>query len=205
MEAEIFVMMKKYAEAVAKLNGTGAFCKMIVSIDGVIYETRTGCDLKRLQAEDVAIAAVDTDFSIEYAILREEDDCQALVLSKPVYCMKFAENGAVLPASLDDMAQIVGPCAETVPYESSAMHDALCKASGCFVKGRYTLCKGRSLFEAVTCLEVLEKQAEVHLKAQVLGGAAALCEAEVVQMRRHYLQQYSRVEHAEKSREGRRQ
>ena len=70
-------------------------------------------------------------------------------------------------------------------------------------KDRYTICTGRSLFEAVTALQVLEKQAEVALKAQVLGGAVPVSEEEAVFMRENYLQNYSKAENAVKSQEGR--
>ena len=63
---------------------------------------------------------------------------------------------------------------------------------------------GRSLFEAVVALQVLEKSAEVSLKADVLGGAVAVPTEEARKLRRIYLEQYSKAEAAVKSEEGRR-
>ena len=48
--------------------------------------------------------------------------------------------------------------------------------------------------EAVVALQVLEKSAEVNLKAEVIGGAKFLPADEAEEMRRMYLEKYSRRE-----------
>ena len=59
--------------------------------------------------------------------------------------------------------------AEAVPYETAELFPRSQRIGACFVKGKYTVTAGRSLFEAVTALEVLEKSAEIHLKAEFFG------------------------------------
>ena len=116
----------------------------------------------------------------------------AIVLSNTRYCRQAAQGQKPLRVSLDDMAQVIGPKVEVLPYEEPQIKAALQHAAGCFVKDRYTICTGRSLFEAVTAL-----------KAQVLGGAVPVSEEEAVFMRENYLQNYSKAENAVKSQEGR--
>ena len=77
------------------------------------------------------------------------------------------------------------------------------KATGCMVKDRYTISTGRSLFEAVTALQVLEKSAEVNIKAEVLGGPVPVVRMEAKLMRMIYKKKYSRKEAAVKAGEGR--
>lgn len=221
MNHDGFQMIKKYAKQLSQMDtwcaGRG---KILVRLDGNLYVTKDGSDFADLQQADVEaaeIAAVkaaeaeDTEVSweawqnypVELSFLKESETDLALVLSGTRYCSEIAEQQKSLPASLDDMAQIVGAAAEVTAYDLCQIRSALAEAAACLAAGKYTITIGRSLFEAVTALEVLEKQAEVHLKAGVLGGSVPVSSEEAQIMRRNYLQHYSRAEHAVKSREGR--
>lgn len=61
---------------------------------------------------------------------------------------------------------------------------------------------GRNLFEAVVALDVLEKSAEVNLKADVLGGVKSIPRAEAKLMRMNYKKNYSKAEQLVKAKEG---
>lgn len=232
MNHDVFQMIKKYAKQLSQMDtwcaGRG---KILVRLDGNLYTTRDGSDFADLQQADVEAAdiaavkaaeaaeaanftaaeAVDAEVSreerqnypVELSFLKESETDLALVLSGTRYCSEIAEQQKSLPASLDDMAQIVGAAAEVTAYDLCQIRSALAEAAACLAAGKYTITIGRSLFEAVTALEVLEKQAEVHLKAGVLGGSVPVSSEEAKIMRRNYLQNYSRAEHAVKSREGR--
>ena len=101
------------------------------------------------------------------------------------------------------MAQIVGYQVFIAEYGEESVREALGEASGCFVRDRYTLTAGRSLYEAVIALQVLEKSAEVNQKAGVLGGAKYIPPEEAQLMRRNYRENYSRQEQQIKRREER--
>lgn len=221
MNHDVFQMIKKYAKQLSQMDtwcaGRG---KILVRLDGNLYVTRDGSDFADLQQADVEAAeiaavkaaeAADTEVSweawqnypVELSFLKESETDLALVLSGTRYCSEIAEQQKSLPASLDDMAQIVGAAAEVTAYDLCQIRSALAEAAACLAAGKYTITIGRSLFEAATALEVLEKQAEVHLKAGVLGGSVPVSSEEAQIMRRNYLQNYSKAEHAVKSREGR--
>lgn len=205
MDSNTFDMIKKYARQLTELPGTERNdWKIMVNLDGRIYETADGCSLADLQREDVAIVAGESDsHPVERKILREGGEIKAMVLSKTPYCTLAGKRGMRLVPSLDDMAQIVGPQAETVSYSEKKIRRALKKATGCMVKDRYTISTGRSLFEAVTALQVLEKSAEVNIKAEVLGGPVPVVRMEAKLMRMIYKKKYSRKEAAVKAGEGR--
>lgn len=210
MNRDVFQMIKKYAKQLSQMDtwcaGRG---KILVRLDGNLYATRDGSDFSDLQQTDVA--AVDAaagskerqSYPVEISFLEESDTDLALVLSGTRYCSEIAAQQKSLPASLDDMAQIVGAAAEVTAYDLCQIRTALQESAACLAAGKYTITIGRSLFEAATALEVLEKQAEVHLKAGVLGGSVPVSSEEAQIMRRNYLQNYSKAEHAVKSREGR--
>lgn len=200
MENRTFEMIKKYAKELSTMES--GFWKIMVCLDGQIFETARDCDFSCLTPSDAAVSGEGQEYPAEYRILREENEITAIVLSKTPWCSLTAEKEKPLMPALDDMAQIIGPCAEIVPYEEGALSRALEKASGCFVRDRYTVTGGRNLYEAVISLEVLEKAAEVNQKAEVLGGPAAVSFDEAALMRRNYLENYSKQEVSVKSEEG---
>ena len=205
MKNKAFELMNKYALELINLTdcdpkGT----KILFRLQGRIYETEDGSDLRYLQPKDIAITngVMGSSYPIERKILRENKEIHAIILSNTTYCRSWASYGKTLTAAVDDMAQIVGPKAYVVDYDEKAMNRALRKADGCFVRGRYTLTMGRSLYEAVVALTVLEKSAEINTKAAVLGGAKSLPLAETKLMRRNYKKKYSKAEQKVKAEEG---
>lgn len=207
MNSSTFEMIRKYAGALsAQTGGRSTFFKIMIDVNGMLYETAEGCSFSDLKREDVAaVSGRSFDYPAERRILTSKGPIRALVLSRTPYCTLAAEQSADLVPVLDDMAQIIGPAARVVSYEEKKLKKVLKKASACFVEGRYTICAGRNLFEAAAALEVLEKSAEITAKAQVLGGAKAIAFPEVLKMRRIYLKKYSKTEAAAKAEEGRQQ
>jgi len=201
MENHIFEMIKKYAKELSAMES--GFWKIMVCLDDQIYETADGCDFSCLKFSDAAaVSGKGEDYPAEYRMLQEENGITAIVLSKTPWCCLAAEKEEPLAPALDDMAQIIGPRAEIVSYGEEAVSAALKKASGCFVRGRYTVTCGRNLYEAVISLEVLEKAAEVNQRAELLGGPSAVSPEEARLMRRNYLENYSKQEVSVKSEEG---
>lgn len=202
IDNHLFAMLKKYAAELSEMEG-GAL-KILVNMDGTIYETTDGADFADLQQSDVeVISGVGQIYDIERSILAAGGESKAMVLSKTPFCTLANRRSMKLIPALDDMAQIVGPQAETVPYEEKRIRRALKKATGCFVSGRYTISTGRSLFEAVVALQILEKSAEINIKAGVIGGPVAVAGLEARFMRQNYKRNYSKSEAEVKSKEGR--
>lgn len=208
MEKKIFELFNQYGRELAEEFRTG--CKLMIKSGNKIFETADGADLAQLKPEDVIKTAGGSTYPIEHEILKQRGDTGALVISETPYCMMMASAGETLTAVLDDMAQIVGTEVQTVAYERRAVEQALSTSESCFIKGGkdgkgdYTVTLGRSLFEAITALAVLEKSAEVNLKARVLGGARCIEKEEACRMRINYLNNYSKAEAQAKAEEERR-
>lgn len=205
MENNTFEMIDKYARELAPMLITGAReSAILVKLDGVCYETAPEADLAALTCEDVKAVDEDTaTFITEYKLLMESEELGAIIRSQTPYCLAAAKRGKPLTAALDDMAQIVGYQVQTVTDRESQIRQALKKATGCFVKNRgFTITTGRNLFEAKVALTVLEKSAEVDLKADAIGGAKPLPKAEADLMRMIYKKKYSASEQEVKSKEG---
>lgn len=206
MNSQAFELIKKYARQLGAIPGHDASAaKIMVNLNGRIYETEDNCDFLCLQPKDVSIVsgAMGAAYSVEYRLLKDNPQIQVLVLSNTTYCRAVSAYGKTLTASVDDTAQIVGPKIFITEYEEKDIRRALRKASGCFVRGKYTLTTGRNLYEAVVALEVLEKAAEIDLKASVIGGAKPLSMWEAKKMRKNYQKNYSKAEQEIKSAEGR--
>ena len=180
MDNNIFEMINKYAEELSLMDGYRRDVnKIMLNLAGNCYETADNADFAALSQDDIEIVSPeDTSHFIEYKLLQGNHDINALVLSATPYCRQAAKQGRPLIAALDDMAQIVGYRVETVSYDEQAVKNALKKTEGCFVrdKGGVTITCGRNLYEAVVALTILEKSAEVNLKAEALGGAKTTAE-----------------------------
>lgn len=195
MEKNIFDTINKYALELLGTEGNHDKLKILTKIDGDIYETRDGADFSKLQESDI-IKAQDRlgTYWIEEELLRADNEINAVVLSETPYCKKARDEERTIRAALDDMAQIVGHKVQTCEYDMGEIKRALKKATGCLVKERYTISTGRSLFEAVVALDVLEKSAEVNIRADVLGGTKDINLAEAKLMRIIYKKKYSKAE-----------
>ncbi|WP_419025669.1 hypothetical protein [Emergencia sp.] len=210
MDNNIYEIIEKYAGELAAMESYDCNTwKILVKLGGNCYETIDGADFAALTQDDIGTACgEDSVHPIERQILQADNGINALVLSRTPYCLQAAKQGRPLAAALDDMAQIVGYQVQTVSYEKEAVDTALKKATGCFIKEKdhakkgFTITTGRNLYEAVVALTVLEKSAEVNLKAEALGGAKPLPKIEADLMRMIYKKKYSVAEQEVKSKEG---
>lgn len=206
MKNKTFALIEKYARVLAEMEGFDpATGKILVNVDGRIYETEDGCDFMNLKQADVVIAsgAMGSLYPVEHQMLKPGKEIKAVVLSRTPYCKRFEQYGKDITAAIDDMAQIVGYKAKCVGYGDKAIRRALKNSAACLVKDHYTITTGRNLYEAVVALTVLEKSAELNTKAEVLGGVKHLPKLEADLMRQVYKKKYSKAEQEVKTEEGR--
>ncbi len=169
------------------------------------FATKADADFSALTEADVEEL---TDWEItEKEVLMANRKVQAMVVARPPYCLECIARRKPVVASLDDMAQIIGYRAEIVRYEEKPMAAALKKAAGVLVrssrrrdasgKSEMPACAitvGRDPYEAYVAMTVLEKAAEVSLKAEVLGGAKTLLPPLAAIERMVYMNKYSKAE-----------
>lgn len=143
-------------------------------------------------------------------------DDLARIEAKTPYCLQCIKEGREILASLDDMAQIIGPrvpivldddmeIAKTLTTTAAVLVDAeqasgdnVLPVSGTSMDGKvrrdqdYVITTGRDPYEAFVALTVLEKAAEVQIKADALGGIKPIPERTASKLRRKYLNKYSK-------------
>jgi Ribulose-5-phosphate 4-epimerase and related epimerases and aldolases len=184
-------VIKKYAKLAAAYQPSGGM-RIFVRHQGRLYGTRMGADFDNLKESDIR-DVTDLYFPGK-PVLQQKNDINALLYFKTPYLGWYLDRGIDINASLDDMAQIVGPTVTTVPLRDKEIGDALKKAAVVMVRNRSAIASGRSLYEAYTAMTVIEKSAEVGLKASVLGGAEKLSRFDARLMRTVYLTKYSKAE-----------
>ena len=89
MDNNIYEMIDKYGKEVAALlipnNETSG---IVVKVDGTIYETEPTSDLGNLKPEDVHVLDEEsTCYSLEYQLLMDDNDINAVICSETPYCM----------------------------------------------------------------------------------------------------------------------
>lgn len=195
MDKQTFEKIQKYVQVLTRQSySIGQTPKVYVCLTEGFFQTADGADLWNLKETDILPG---DDGSIEGEYIKTNGENKALVISNTPYCTRCNVEKKDITSVLDDMAQIIGYKASVIPYEKSAVMKALKKSAGCLVADKYTISVGRNLFEAVTALTVLEKSAEVVLKAEVLGGGKKIPYLEALLMRKIYKAKYSKVEQRE--------
>lgn len=198
---EIKEVMMKYGEMMGRLPySVGKTPQILLKGEGRCYATEPGADFSALTEADI-LDITDLD-SIEKDVLMASKEDKALVLFRTPYVGICVDSGRKIPAVLDDMAQIVGQEVRVVPRTKQAIARALKSAEGVLVKGAvgdseeggYAITSGRNLYEAYVAMTVLEKSAEVILKASVIGGARPLGTMECKLMHQVYRRKYSKAE-----------
>ncbi|MGN1415095.1 MAG: class II aldolase/adducin family protein [Anaerovoracaceae bacterium] len=209
MKQEIYELFRKYGAMMASQPyPVGEEARLLLDTSDGVYGTKKGANLSALKESDV-VKMSDAHFGTS------RSGMHARVISQTPYCQRCLREGKTFRAVLDDMAQIVGPEAvivNTTGSKKSAslqMAKAVQKATGFFVQDRirdgqpagYTLTIGRNLYEAVVAMTVLEKSAEIALKADVLGGGKPIPKIEARLMREVYKKKYSKAETEAKAEE----
>ena len=200
---DIYEVMKKYGQMMANQPySVGEAAKMILQTSEGVFATRDGADMGKLEENDI------TQLELQ-ALPIPKGDVKAVVYSQTPFCQRALREAKPFRACLDDMAQIFGHTAYIVDGRDSnkSMGKSLVKAlknnEGCFVlKGinkdgeglGYTITMGRTLYEAVVAMTVLEKSAEVFFLAEKIGGSKPMPNWEAKVMRKKYKKKYSKSE-----------
>ncbi|MDD6154302.1 MAG: hypothetical protein PUB39_01905 [Eubacteriales bacterium] len=148
------------------------------------------------------------DMGLKFAcdLLLKSKTYNAFIICKPVYAGICVDAKRSVTAVLDDMAQIIGPEAQAVPYDGKKIEKALGPNTAVLIENcggaelagtelaSKVLVGGRNLYEAYTGLLVLEKSAEIILKSSVIGGVKTLSLMNRQLQHSKYLKSYSKTE-----------
>lgn len=135
-------------------------------------------------------------------ILTAKKDINAIIISGQKFTKVVSQTGLTIPPLLDDLAQIVGPTVRC----SSCLNtkEILKKLSGrnaCLIKDTGALVTGRTLDEADTATNVLEKGAKSFIRSTVIGGTKPIRKFEAILMHIIYKKKYSKIDQTTKVKE----
>ena len=203
MQNAYYEILRKYSKMLAEQDYTvGEAAKMMIETADGVFSTKDGADLADLKPEDVEKLAV------QHLPLARKG-MSAMVFSQTPYCQECIRDARPFMASLDDMAQIIGPAVYIADGRDSnsragkSMAKAFKNSTGAFVlRGvdkdgngiGYTITAGRTPYEAVVGMTVLEKSAEITILADKIGGAKGLNKLEARMMHKVYQKKYSKIE-----------
>ncbi len=193
--------ISKYAKLMSELGYFSGGGRLLWKENKRIYATRQGADLSLISDGDI-------EDLTEWDITEKEafDACRnmkAMVVARPPFCMECIKRGFELTASLEDMAQIIGYKVPVVTMRERELIKAFKRSTGVLVREGegYAMTMGRNPYEAYVAMTVLEKNAEVNLKAEVLGGAVKLSPVISMIERLVYVNKYSKAERKRKDEE----
>ena len=199
----IYAYIKKYAAMLAaQTYAIGPAARLIVETDEGVFGTVKGADLANLGEAEVE--------KLPLSVLpKGRQGIRSIVISQTPACQEWLRRGQALFPALDDMAQVIGTRAAVIDARGGLRKAVpqlvrIMRANaGCFVvighaaDGSclgYTLTVGRTPYEAIVAMTVLEKSAEVALLAEKIGSPQPVSAWECRRMRSIYLKKYSKSE-----------
>lgn len=131
---------------------------------------KNGSQCFALSFPDMKVKDITGDNSPEKSAL-VSSPFSSLIVSSPKFSMMCLEDECEIPAVIDDMAQIIGLKVAIVQNERFTIAKVVKKAGAVLTENGSLLTFGRTLDEALTALYITEKNAEIFVKSDVLGGA----------------------------------
>lgn len=201
--SNIYEYIKKYAAMLASQEySAGARARLFVETNEGVFATKKGSNFAELSEDEIEKQTFD-------ALPKGNQAIHSILISQTPYCSEWLKRGKPLIPSLDDMAQIIGTKAAVIDARGGlkAAAPQLARTTksnaGCFVitaqnadgdfEG-FTLTVGRTPYEAIVAMTVLEKSAEVTLLAEKIGSPHHINLIERKLMRTVYLKKYSKSE-----------
>lgn len=172
--------------------------RLIIKLEDTCYMSKAGIGFDELTADD--FVEIQREYMMEAKVLMSIKSAQALMISAPKFSKLCIKDNIKVGAVVDDFAQIIGHKAPVVKKNTRKLVSSLKSGSAVLVDAPnalmpgYAISIGRNPYEAVVAMTILEKSAEIVLKASVLGGAKELGFMLVNAHRRKYLNKYSKAE-----------
>lgn len=190
---QVLEIFRKYAPLMNAQEYSVGNAILVLNDEGDLYSTKAGVNF-----DDLSEADIDKNI---LNFIPDGGVNKAMVLFNTPSCKTLLDRKENWKPALDDMAQIIGPCCKYHKQVPNKMG----QNAGCFVGDiagqSYSLAVGRTLYEAIVAMTVMEKSASVSLLAEKLGGEKSLGGFETRLMRFVYRKKYSKAEVSAKKRE----
>lgn len=141
-----------------------------------------------------------SEFRLHAEVYKRRKDLNAVIHTHQKNATTVAVAHKEIPPIIDDMAQIIGPSVRVTKY-TIAGTKKFARLAVKALKGRHAtllanhgaLCTGRTLQEAFTVSQILEKAAGAFIEASFLGGAEPISKINAYVMHQAYLRKYSKL------------
>jgi len=188
--------------------GTWGNLSVRISGEDLIAITPTGVDYEKLLPENIPIVDLEGNLidgnmtpSIELPmhleIYKNRPDINAIVHTHSVYCTAMAIARKPIPASCEDLVQIVGGDVKVSEYRlpgsvdlGKVVLEALVGRQAVILANHGLLAAGSTLKETIKIAFICEKSAHATLLAANIGGSVSLSDEDCAFMRDFYLNKY---------------
>jgi L-fuculose-phosphate aldolase len=138
-----------------------------------------------------------SEYHLHTAIYRNRPDIQGVVHTHSVFATAHAVSRVPLPGLVEDLVMIVGGDVEVAEYHppggeelAQAAIRALHDKNAVFLANHGLVGGGRTIEEALKVCQVVEKSAQIHTMARLLGTPVLLNQEDMDLMRNNYLYSY---------------
>ncbi|MEN6564771.1 MAG: class II aldolase/adducin family protein [Veillonellales bacterium] len=194
------------------VTGTWGNLSSRVPESDLLAITPSGRDYRKLQNDDIVIVdrngltvqghlKPSSELPLHLAIYKARQDVQAIVHTHSVFASACAVARRAIPPIIEDLVQVTGGSVEVAEYALPGTAElarnvvtALGNRSAALLANHGVVCCARSVTEAMTACELVEKAAEIYLYAQQLGGAVALNQQDVATMHEFYVKHYRKLQ-----------
>lgn len=176
--------------------------------DQVFAITPSGRNYRTLQPEDIILVdslgsiiegklMPSSELPLHLAIYMARPDIAGIVHTHSVFASACAVARRPIPPIIEDLVQIAGGEIAVAPYALPGTPElaknvvaTLADKFAVLLANHGVVACGKTLSEATTAAELVEKAAQIFSWAQMLGGAVSLSEEDVAGMHSYYLEHY---------------
>lgn len=200
-------------ETAKKMSGSGLVAGTWGNISARIDEeymviTPSGMDYDRLFPEDMVIVNMNTfayegnlkpsvEVPVHAAVYLARPSINGIVHTHSTYALTLATARKPIPPICDDQVQILGGDVRVAPYTmpgtkemADGVVEALDERCGALIANHGAITLGRTLKEAFTASQVLEKTALIYINTQSVGGPVEISEKDVEFFHEFFMTKY---------------
>ena len=170
--------------------------------------TPSGMDYERLYAEQMVIVNMNTleyegslkpsiEAVVHAAVYKDRPEVNGIMHTHSTYALTVAAARKPIPPICDDQVQILGGDVKVAAYTmpgtkemAESVVDALKGRMGALIANHGAITVGRTLKEAYTGSQVLEKTAMVYINCQSIGGAVEISQEDIDFFHDFFLHKY---------------
>ncbi len=206
MQAEVCAAAKKIYTS-GLVAGTWGNISARIDEDYMVI-TPSGMDYDRLYPEQMVIANIHTleyegnlkpsiETVVHAAIYKDRPEVNGVVHTHSNYALVMATARKEIPPICDDQVQILGGSVKLAGYTmpgtpemAAEVVNALKQRSGALIANHGAITCGRTLAEAYTAAQVLEKTAMIYIQCQSVGGPVEISQADIDFFHDFFLNKY---------------